>query len=119
MLFYTCSWRSYQGGLNHGVFRLRVYCQNNGGTFYVGDGSWGFGISRNVWNDNGWTWFQVAQTINVFDFGDQGNAGWTTGYTYNAYLQVRDSNDNWYYAAGEADGSFRNYTPAQMQIWVI
>jgi hypothetical protein len=118
MLFFTISQRSYQGGLSHGVFRIRAYCQNNGATDYVGDPSWGFGITRIVDNGTDHTWNQYTQTVQLTNYSVYGNP-FVAGYTYDFYLEVRDANSDWYYVAGEADGSFRGYTPAQMQVWVV
>ena len=114
---FTISQRALQGGLSHGVFRIRAVSQNTGTTFYVGDPSWGFGITRIIDAGAGTSWNQYTQTVNLANFAVEGNS-FVAGNTYSVYLEVRDANDNWYYVAGEADGSFRGYTPAQMQIWI-
>jgi hypothetical protein len=114
---FTISQRALTGGLSHGVFRIRAVSQDTGTTFYVGDSSWGFGITRIIDAGAGTSWNQYTQTVNLANFAGEGNS-FVAGNTYSIYLEVRDANDNWYYVAGEADNSFRGYTPAQMQIWI-
>jgi hypothetical protein len=115
---FTCTQRAPGAtGKMHGVYRIRAVSQNTGTTFYVGHGSWGFGINRLIHGEIDQTWATYTQTVNLAAFINEGNS-FVAGNTYSIYLEVRDASSGYWYAASEADGTFVPYTPAQMQIWI-
>jgi hypothetical protein len=105
--------------MNHTGVRFRVVRASDGDTTYVGNGSWGFGISQTINNTGHAT---VTNFVNLYDYDGSGNqAGLTAGQTYTFTLQATDafaSGSNLRFA-GEAGGTHENYTPAHATIWVL
>ena len=109
-------------GQNHTGFRAKVYDTGTGATTYVGDGSWGFGISMDIGNNSYFHHCTYDQEVNLYDYDVNGNQGnLTAGHTYNITLQAYDaygSGSNLRLAA-EADGAHVAYTPCYGTVWVL
>jgi len=108
--------------INHTGFRCRVVRASDSNVTYVGDNSWGFGISQGINNSQSQNWTVCSQFVNLYDYDVNGNqAGLTAGQTYTFYLQASDA-----YATGsqlrigaEANGVHQAYTPQHAMIWVL
>jgi hypothetical protein len=115
-LWFHLTLRNNGVNLNHTAFRIRV---SNGN--YVGDGSWGFGISQYITSSSvGHT--VCSQFVNLLDYDGNGNqASLAAGNTYTFYLQAYDaygSGGNLRLAA-ESSGTHQSYTPQHGTIWVL
>ncbi len=106
---------------NHTAFRLKV--SDGTSTTYIGDNSWGFGISADVGSSmGGANWNTYSQHINLFDFHSGGNqASISATKTYTMTLQATDAygNGSNLYIAGEGSGTNTSYTPIHGTIWVL
>lgn len=108
--------------INHTAFRCRVVRASDSNVTYVGDNSWGFGISQGINTTPGQNWTVCSQFVNLYDYDTNGNqAGLTAGQTYTFYLQASDA-----YATGsqlkigaEANGAHQPYTPQHAMIWIL
>jgi hypothetical protein len=104
---------------NHSAVRFRVVRASDGDTTYVGNASWGFGITQTINNTSHAT---VTNFVNLYDYDSAGNqAGLTAGNTYTFTLQASDA---WATGAqlrfaGEAGGTKEPYTPGHATIWVL
>jgi hypothetical protein len=104
---------------NHSAVRFRVVRASDGDTTYVGNGSWGFGITQTINNTSHAT---VTNFVNLYDYDSAGNqAGLTAGQTYTFTLQISDASASGAQLrfAGEAGGSKEAYTPGHATIWVL
>ena len=104
---------------NHTGVRFKVVRASDSNITYVGNGSWGFGITQTINNTGHAT---VTQFVNLYDYDSSGNqAGLTAGQTYSFTLQATDAfaSGGQLRFAGEAGGTHENYTPAHATIWVL
>ena len=105
--------------LNHTGVRFKVVRASDSNITYVGNGSWGFGITQTINNTGHAT---VTNFVNLYDYDSSGNqAGLTAGQTYSFTLQATDAfaSGGQLRFAGEAGGTHENYTPAHATIWVL
>lgn len=115
-LWFHLTLRNNGVNLNHTAFRLRV---SNGN--YVGDGSWGFGISQFI-TSSSVGHCVCSQFVNILDYDGFGNqASLAAGNTYTFYLQALDANGSGgnLRLAAESNGVHQAYTPQHGTIWVL
>ena len=108
--------------INHTGFRIKMVRNSDSSTSYIGNSSWGIGISQGINSTQSQNWTVCSQFVNLYDYDSDGNgAGITAGTTYTFYLMANDG-----YATGsvlrigsEGDGTHQTYTPQHAIIWVI
>lgn len=110
------------GSINHTGFRIKCVRTSDSSTSYIGNSSWGIGISQGINTVQSQNWTVCSQFVNLYDYDADGNAaGITAGTTYTFYLMANDA-----YATGsqlrigaEANGAHQTYTPQHAIIWVL
>jgi hypothetical protein len=108
--------------INHTGFRIKMVRNSDSSTSYIGNSSWGIGISQGLNGTQSQNWTVCSQFVNLYDYDNDGNgAGITAGTTYTFYLMANDA-----YATGsqlrigsESDGTHQTYTPQHAVIWVL
>jgi hypothetical protein len=122
LLTFHITFRNNGVNVNHSGFRMKVTRTSDSAVTYVGNASWGFGISQCVGNQSAQNHMTVTQHVNLLDYDAAGNqAGLAAGSTYNMMLQVLDAygNGSTLRVAAEGDGTHQPYTPAHGSIWII
>jgi hypothetical protein len=109
-------------GINHSGFRFRVVRASDSNVTYVGDASWGFGISQGINSTQSQNWTTVTHFVNLYDYDSNGNqAGLSAGNTYTFYLQASDAYGTGatLRIGGEGNGVHYTYTPQHAMIWIL
>ena len=108
--------------INHSGFRFRVVRASDSNVTYVGDASWGFGISQGINTAQSQNWTTVTHFVNMYDYDSNGNqAGLSAGNTYTFYLQASDAYGTGaaLRIGGEANAVHQTYTPQHAMIWIL
>jgi hypothetical protein len=108
--------------INHSGFRFRVVRASDSNVTYVGDASWGLGISQGINSTQSQNWTTVTHFVNLYDYDSNGNqAGLSAGNTYTFYLQATDAYGSGatLRIGGEGNGVHQTYTPQHAMIWVL